>query len=72
MEVRAGSFSFSPARTIGPRTERATFNFTKTVRQAVAGLTGTQFGFSPREDHHLGQVNIRLTTTIDDDVVTVE
>jgi hypothetical protein len=37
----------------------------------VAILTGTDFGFSPRDDHHLGLVNVRLDTSIDDDVVTV-
>jgi len=72
MEVRAGSLSFPRARDIGPRIERATFNFTRPVRQAVAALSGTGFGFSPRDDHHLGVVNVRLGTSIDDDVVTVE
>jgi len=38
----------------------------------VAILAGTNFGFSPRDDHHLGMVNIRLGTATDDDVVTVE
>jgi hypothetical protein len=39
--------------------------------QAVAILTGTSFGFSQPDDHHLGAVNVRLDTGIDDDVVTV-
>ena len=72
VEVRTGSLSFSSAHHIGPRTEMAVFNFTKSVTQAVAALAGTQFGFSQQgDDHHLGQVNIRLSTAIDDDVVTV-
>ena len=72
METRTGTLSFPRARDIGPRTANASFNFTTAVRAAVAALTGTNFGFSPRDDHHLGVVNVRLSTTIDDDVVTVE
>jgi hypothetical protein len=30
------------------------------------------FGFSARDDHHLGITNLRLRTTVDDDVVIVE
>jgi len=72
MEVRTGTLSFLRARDIGPRTEPMTFNFSNPVRQAVAGLAGTNFGFSPRDDHHLGLVNVRLSTSINNDVVTVE
>jgi hypothetical protein len=72
MEIRTGTLTFSRGRGEGPRTELAVFNFTSPVRQAVAILTGVSFGFSPRDDHHLGLVNTRLSTTIDDDVVTVE
>lgn len=72
MIVRTGSLAFPRARGGGPRTDRTFFNFTNPVSQAVAGLTGTTFGFSARDDHHLGLANIRLSTTIDDDVVTVE
>ncbi len=72
MEVRTGTLSFLRARDIGPRTEPMTFNFSNPVRQAVAGLVGTNFGFSPRDDHHLGLVNVRLSTSINNDVVTVE
>src|SRR5215510_5588924 len=71
MEVRTGSFGFVRMRGNGPRTDQRTFNFTSPVNQAVAILTGTNFGFSARDDHHLGLVNVRLDTSIDDDVVTV-
>jgi hypothetical protein len=71
MEVRTGSFSYGRARDSGPRTDQRTFNFNSPVNQAVAILTGTNFGFSPRDDHHLGLVNVRLDTGIDDDTVTV-
>jgi hypothetical protein len=71
MELRSGSFTFPRARSIELRTDQRSFNFTTPVRQAVAILAGTKFGFSPRDDHHLGKVVVRLATTIDDDVVTV-
>jgi hypothetical protein len=71
MEFRSGSFTFPRARSIELRTEQRSFNFTSSVRQAVAILAGSKFGFSPRDDHHLGKVVVRLGTTIDDDVVTV-
>jgi len=72
MEIRTGSLAFVRARDSGPRTNRTFFNFTTSVRQAAAILKGTSFGFSPRDDQYLGMVNIRLSTSIDDDVVTVE
>jgi hypothetical protein len=72
MEIRAGSLTFPRTRDSGPQTDRIFFNFTNPVRQAVAILQGTNFGFSPRDDHHLGMVNVRLSTSIDDDVVAVE
>jgi hypothetical protein len=70
MEVRGGSLTFDRRRG-NARTDERTFNFNSPVNQAVAILTGTEFGFSARDDHHLGLVNVRLDTSIDDDVVTV-
>jgi hypothetical protein len=72
MELRAGSFTFDKARDIELRTAEQSFNFTSPVRQAVAILTGTKFGFSRPNDHHLGKVVVRLATAIDDDVVRVQ
>ncbi|MES4787665.1 MAG: hypothetical protein C4294_19755 [Nitrospiraceae bacterium] len=71
MIVCTGSLGFPRARGIELRTEQQSFNFTRSVRQAVAILTGTNFGFSPRDDHHIGKIVVRLSTSIDDDVVTV-
>jgi hypothetical protein len=71
MELRSGSFTFPRARGIELRTDNRSFNFTSPVRQAVAILAGTKFGFSARDDHHLGKVVVRLATAIDDDVVNV-
>lgn len=72
MERRTGSLAFPRARG-GPRTDTSVFNFTGPVRQAVAVLTGTDFGFSqPDGDHHVGRVSTLLDVAVDDDVVTVE
>jgi hypothetical protein len=72
VEIRTGSLTFPSEHDTGPRTTFAVFNFTKSVSQAVAALAGTGFGFSqPHGDHHLGQVNVSLSTAWDDDVVTV-
>ena len=71
MELRAGTFAFPKARDVELRTDDQSFNFNSPVRQAVAMLAGTKFGFSPRNDHHLGKVVFRLATAIDDDVVHV-
>jgi hypothetical protein len=71
MELRSGSFTFPRARGIELRVDQRSFNFTSPVRRAVAILAGTKFGFSPRDDHHLGKVVVRVSTAIDDDVVTV-
>lgn len=71
METRSGAIVFERGRGNGPRTAQQTFNFNQPVNQAVAILSGTNFGFSPSDDHHLGKVTARLDTAIDDDVVTV-
>jgi len=72
MEIRTGLLTFPRARGSGPRSANAVVNFPRSVRQAVAGLAGTSFGFSANDDHHLGLTNLRLRTQIDDDVVLVE
>jgi hypothetical protein len=72
VEIRSGSFSFPTISGSGPQEKQTSFNFNQSVRTAVAGLVSTNFGFTQFDDHHLGQVNMRLETAIDDDVVTVK
>jgi hypothetical protein len=72
MEIRSGTLTFPRARDIGPRTDLASFVFASPVERAVAGMVGSTFGFSPRDDHHLGVVNLNVVASIDANVVTVE
>lgn len=73
MDFRAGSLDFSlPLRGSGPRTASATVVFPRTVNTAVAGLTGYAAEYSGGDDHHLGLLEIKLDTTINDNTVTVD
>jgi hypothetical protein len=65
MEVRTGSISFNRHRNDGPRSDRAEVIFPAPVTQAAAMLRGFDVGFSPRGDHHLGNLEVRLEATID-------
>ena len=57
MEIRAGVITFPKGS--GPRTATAVFNFSRSVRQAIAKLGSMAFGFSARDDHHLGLLAAR-------------
>lgn len=73
MDLRAGSLDFSlPLSGSGPRTASATVVFPRTVNSAVAGLTGYTAEYSGGDDHHLGLLEIKLDTTINDNAVTVD
>lgn len=71
MEVCTGSLSFSRGRG-SPQPRMQVFNFDQPVKQAVAILTGMQFGFSPNEDRDFGRVNVCVQAHTDGDVVIVE
>jgi Peptidase M66 len=71
MEVRTGSFYFPPVRGSGPLTQRSSFNFTRDIEEAIAGLSGYSIGYSPGDDHHIGRIQIQLSTEIDGDMATV-
>jgi hypothetical protein len=70
MEMRTGSVLFPPVRGSGPQTTTQTFNFPREVERAVAGLVGYTAGFNG-DDHHLGQLDVKLSTEVDSDVVIV-
>ncbi|MHC4270106.1 MAG: hypothetical protein ACYSTS_16805 [Planctomycetota bacterium] len=65
MEVRTTSFSFNRHKGSGPREAREEVIFSGPVTQATAMLQGFDVSFSPRDDHELGNLEVRLTTTID-------
>lgn len=71
MEIRTSSIAFSRARGTFPRSQSSTVSFPANVRQAVALLTGADFGFSPRDDHHLGMVDVRVNSSVAGANVTV-
>ena len=70
MEMRRSSVTFPRMRGSGPRVAQSSINFGRSVQRAVAGLVGFSSGFRG-DDHHLGNLNLRLDTAIDDDVVNV-
>lgn len=72
MEIRADSLDFSqPLRGSGPRTAQKTIVFPRDVVSAVAGMSGYLAEFSGGDDHHVGLLDVRLSTQINGDSVTV-
>jgi hypothetical protein len=72
MEIRLASADFSsPVRGSGPRVLPQTVVFTRQVLVATSGLIGYSVAFSPRDDHHVGKIQIQVDTQINANVVTV-
>lgn len=65
MQVRTTSFSFNRLKGSGPRNARNEVLFPSAITQAAAFLKGFDVAFSPRDDHHLGNIEIRIDATID-------
>jgi hypothetical protein len=72
LEIRSDFFVFLPQSGSGPVTKTKTFTFLRRVNAATAGITGYKAQFERRQDHHLGELDIRLQTTVDAHTVTVE
>ncbi len=64
MEIATGRIVFPRHRDSGPVIKDGVVNFPKPVTKAVAVLTGTNFGFSPRDDHHFGLAEISVSAII--------
>jgi len=64
MEIRTDSINFGADRGSGPRIATKDIAFGSNVTQAIAVLTGADFGFSPRDDHHLGMVDLKVDADI--------
>jgi hypothetical protein len=72
MDIRVDSLDFSQALSgDGPREASKTIVFPRPVSAAVAGLTGYLAEFSSSNDHHIGKLDMRLSTEVVADVVTV-
>lgn len=72
MEISVDSLDFSqPLRGAGPRQASKTLVFARPVRTAVAGLSGWLAEYGSTDDHHVGRLDLRLTTEIVADTVTV-
>ncbi len=65
MEIRTNALLFSKTRNSGPITASTQLHFARTVVGAVAAVSGYSATFENREDHHLGKLDLELTTTID-------
>jgi hypothetical protein len=65
MQVQTGRVPFNRFRGAGPRQDTAEVIFGSPVTQATAILTGFDVAFSPRDDHPLGNLEVRLEATID-------
>ena len=71
MEIKTGSISFPKHKGEGPRTDSEYIQFDGEVSAAVAILTGTEFGFAPYDDNHLGKVDIKIDSNFVGDTVQV-
>lgn len=73
MEIRSDSLDFSsPLRGDGPRLASKTVVFPRAVTSAAAGLSGYLAEYASQDDHHVGRLDLRLDTTINDNTVTVD
>jgi hypothetical protein len=70
MEIRLSSFNFPRMRGNGPRTAEQSVIFPRSVDNAVAGITGYSAGFRG-DDHHLGNLQVKLDTEVNANVVIV-
>jgi hypothetical protein len=72
MDIRLTSIDFSlPLSGAGPRTSSQTLVFPRQVKQAVAAISGYVVEFSGNNDHHVGQIEIKLDSAINANTVTV-
>ena len=60
MEIHNGQITFGPLSGTGPRTSSTTLTFSRNPSQAIAIMTGFSASFSGGNDHHLGNLDVRL------------
>ena len=72
MQIRTDSITFGSFENSGPRSDFVDVTFPAVLKQATAILTGMDVRFSPSEgDHHLGNLDVRLNTTVTGSTVRV-
>lgn len=72
MQIRTDSITFGPLAGSGPRSAFSDITFPSPLSQATAILTGVSAAFSPQDgDHHLGNLDVRLGSTINGATVRV-
>ena len=72
MEIKNDSITFGSSEGSGPKTDFRDLILSIAPTQASAVLTGFDVSFSPSDgDHHLGNLDIRLSTTITGNTVRV-
>lgn len=61
LQIKKGSFTFPKHRGSGPLEQTEHISpFETNVKNAYAALQGTEYGFSPNDDHHLGRVTVKV------------
>jgi hypothetical protein len=72
MEIRNGQISFNRFEGSGPRQTTTDIDFGRSLATAAAFLTGFNVGFSSNDDdHHLGNLDVRLDADIIGNTVRV-
>ena len=72
MQVRTDSITFGRFSGSGPRSDFKDVVFSGTLSQATVIMTGMKVSFSPSDgDHHLGNLEVRLSSTLTGGVVRV-
>ncbi|HJT76090.1 MAG TPA: hypothetical protein VJ739_02720 [Gemmataceae bacterium] len=66
MRIKTGRFNFGKDKGSGPRTQDQIVDFGAGVKltNAVAVVTGANFGFSPNDDHNFGLTEITVRGVI--------
>lgn len=65
MPILTGQIPFNSFEGSGPRTATQDVVFPAAVSQAVAILSGFNAAFTPNDDHHLGNLEVRVSAAID-------
>jgi hypothetical protein len=72
MQSRTGSITFGPLSGSGPRSAFSDVMFPSAVSEAAAILTGVVATFSSADgDHHFGNLDVRLNSTVNGTTVRV-